>query len=142
MTRAPEIRRAIGLAMITFGALALCLSAFLIWRASNPQALLEAFDRATEAECRSNLHAAMNIPRTAQQGDVPRIADANGIIVITIPNIQDPRAAMADATAALAACPNRAVRSFCLGESCGNNVAGTVRMVMQLARIAPRAVNY
>jgi hypothetical protein len=141
LTRASEIRRAIGVAMLIFAVCAIATSALLIWRASTPSVLIDAFDRATDTECRQNLHAAMNIPRSNAQGDVPRISDANGIIFISIPNIQDPKAALADATAALAACPNRVMRSFCLGEACGNNLPGTIRMTMQLTRLNPRVIN-
>uniref|UniRef100_UPI0019542D18 hypothetical protein n=1 Tax=Escherichia coli TaxID=562 RepID=UPI0019542D18 len=79
-----------------------------------------------DSECRANLHAVLNIPRNPQPGDVPRISDANNVLIISIPNVQDPRGALADGSAALAACPNRVMRSFCLGESCGNNLPGSV----------------
>lgn len=141
LTRASEIRRAIGIAMLTFSAFALLASALLVWRASTPSALIDAHDRAVEAECRSNLHAAMNIPRSNAQGDIARISQANGLILVTIPNVRDPKAALADATAALAACPNRVLRTFCLGEACGNNLPGSIRLTMQLSRITPRIIN-
>lgn len=136
-----SVLNAIGATLFLCGMLVFGAGGYLIWQSTENSQAIQVARKAIEDTCVANLQTIFNIPPTtggaAQAG---RPAAANRLarlqdnrIEIRIENVREPQKALGDATAALAACQSKKIRTFCLGPQCGEaNAPQVTRMIMLL----------
>jgi len=122
-----QTRAIIGVLLILAGILFSTAGGFVLVQALDRQASLESQVQRSDTACRAQLVRLGRItplPNNQIQIDIEETNDPDGL--------KDPRRTLADATAALAMCPNREIVSACLGTTCGSEVAGPIRMTLVL----------
>lgn len=133
-----SILNAIGATLFMCGMLVFGAGGYLIWQSTDNAQAAEVARKAIEETCVANLQTIFNIPPTASSGVTGRASNRlarlqGNRVEVRIENVREPQKALGDATAALAACQGKRIRTFCLGPQCGEaNAPQVTRMIMLL----------
>lgn len=115
------VYQSVGATLFLVGMLFYGGAGYLFWRSTETEQAAAIVRRAVENNCIEGLRSIFNFPlanapRSATQSRLETIAE--GRIQARVEDIRDPQRALGDATAALAACPTKKFRTFCLGAQC------------------------
>ncbi|MFC4236156.1 hypothetical protein ACFOY8_13150 [Thalassospira xianhensis] len=113
-----------GVVFLTLGTLLLPLSGYNLYSAHLSKVSSDRVAQTVLSSCKREM------------GQMGRLTISGSILSVTVDDVADPQAALADATYALAACPASTIETFCLGRGCSNELGAERKITMSL-RVNP-----